>query len=305
MLALISTLVKFSRPHTIVHTTLAPTIISRVILRYVDQDATNHYWDVLPIAIAFILINVFIVGINQIYDIPMDKINKPYLPLASGELSVESAWKILTVVLVVSVWAISYATSPVVFGLWLYVLVVGTMYSLPMIRLKKQWLSVAIAITTCRGLVFPLCLAVHLADKVGVAALDVPAVRYILIFSTLWALNISIFKDLPDTLGDSAEAIATLPIKFGLTAVFRGCLAIMVAAWASSSIEFIKSMSGTASISTMVLHAAVRVAQLAVLASNTCLMQIDKPNLAGLTAFYTKIVWGFMYLEWVFLPLWF
>jgi hypothetical protein len=34
-----------------------------------------------------LLMNVAIVGINQIYDVDIDKVNKPYLPLASGELS--------------------------------------------------------------------------------------------------------------------------------------------------------------------------------------------------------------------------
>ena len=31
--------------------------------------------------------NVCIVGINQLYDVEIDRVNKPYLPLASGELS--------------------------------------------------------------------------------------------------------------------------------------------------------------------------------------------------------------------------
>lgn len=31
--------------------------------------------------------NICIVGLNQIFDVPIDRINKPYLPLASGELS--------------------------------------------------------------------------------------------------------------------------------------------------------------------------------------------------------------------------
>ena len=29
--------------------------------------------------------NLFIVGINQIYDIDIDQINKPFLPIAAGE----------------------------------------------------------------------------------------------------------------------------------------------------------------------------------------------------------------------------
>lgn len=35
--------------------------------------------------------NVSIVGLNQLYDVEIDKINKPYLPLASGEMTQSQA----------------------------------------------------------------------------------------------------------------------------------------------------------------------------------------------------------------------
>ena len=34
-----------------------------------------------------LLMNICIVGLNQIFDVPIDRVNKPYLPLASGEFS--------------------------------------------------------------------------------------------------------------------------------------------------------------------------------------------------------------------------
>lgn len=34
-----------------------------------------------------LLMNICIVGLNQLYDVEIDRVNKPYLPLASGELS--------------------------------------------------------------------------------------------------------------------------------------------------------------------------------------------------------------------------
>ena len=42
--------------------------------------------------IVSLLVNVYIVGLNQLYDVEIDKINKPYLPIASGELSKRSGW---------------------------------------------------------------------------------------------------------------------------------------------------------------------------------------------------------------------
>ena len=44
-----------------------------------------------------LLMNVYIVGLNQIYDIDIDKVNKPYLPLASGEFSFITGIALVTI----------------------------------------------------------------------------------------------------------------------------------------------------------------------------------------------------------------
>ncbi len=54
----------------------------------------------VPLAQALIpalLMNVCIVGINQMYDVDIDRINKPYLPLASGALNMAEGCGIVVV----------------------------------------------------------------------------------------------------------------------------------------------------------------------------------------------------------------
>lgn len=34
-----------------------------------------------------VLMNIYVVGLNQLFDVEIDKVNKPYLPLASGKFS--------------------------------------------------------------------------------------------------------------------------------------------------------------------------------------------------------------------------
>ena len=55
--------------------------------------------------IAALACNVFITGLNQITDIEIDRINKPHLPLASGEISSAEAkkWVALALVTALSV----------------------------------------------------------------------------------------------------------------------------------------------------------------------------------------------------------
>lgn len=40
------------------------------------------------------LANLYVASINQLSDVDIDKINKPHLPLASGELSIETGTRL-------------------------------------------------------------------------------------------------------------------------------------------------------------------------------------------------------------------
>ncbi len=90
-------LYKFTRPHTIRGTILASFAGTTRALVDTPGAITNANWSVmLPRAIigmvALLLGNAFIVGINQIFDEDIDKLNKPFLPVASGEMSKPFAW---------------------------------------------------------------------------------------------------------------------------------------------------------------------------------------------------------------------
>lgn len=90
-------LYKFTRPHTIRGTILAS--IAGTVRALVDTPGAiaNAQWGaMLPRAVigmvALLLGNAFIVGINQIFDKDIDVMNKPFLPVASGEMSESVAW---------------------------------------------------------------------------------------------------------------------------------------------------------------------------------------------------------------------
>lgn len=90
-------LYKFTRPHTIRGTILASIAGTTRALTDTPGAIANAQWGALmPRAIigmvALLLGNAFIVGINQIFDEKIDKMNKPFLPVASGEMSKRFAW---------------------------------------------------------------------------------------------------------------------------------------------------------------------------------------------------------------------
>jgi len=90
-------LYKFTRPHTIRGTVLASIAGTTRALVDTPGALANANWGyMLPRAVigmvALLLGNAFIVGINQIFDADIDKLNKPFLPVASGEMSGKAAW---------------------------------------------------------------------------------------------------------------------------------------------------------------------------------------------------------------------
>jgi hypothetical protein len=90
-------LYKFTRPHTIRGTVLASIAgTTRALIDTPGAIATANWNALLPRAvigmIALLLGNAYIVGINQIFDKDIDVMNKPFLPVASGEMSEKVAW---------------------------------------------------------------------------------------------------------------------------------------------------------------------------------------------------------------------
>merc|ERR1712070_300148 len=101
--------------------------------------------------VALLAGNAFIVGINQIFDEDIDRINKPFLPIAARELSRRSAWAFLAVCGVTGPLIVRNFFSPVIFWLYMAGTVAGTLYSVPPFHFKRSPLMAAITISCCRG----------------------------------------------------------------------------------------------------------------------------------------------------------
>jgi homogentisate phytyltransferase / homogentisate geranylgeranyltransferase len=120
----------------------------------------RHVWSadarvgLVTALVAALAANVSIVGLNQCCDIDLDRVNKPYLPLASGEWSAHTGWLVsgLTGVLAVGI-AYASASAPLLATVVGSILL-GIVYSvqLPFMRWKKSPLAAAACIVTVRSL---------------------------------------------------------------------------------------------------------------------------------------------------------
>ncbi len=216
---------QFSRPHTIIGTSLSVWALA-FLANSPEQLFGLYGWSVLTAWIACLGGNVFIVGLNQLTDIDIDKINKPHLPVAAGEFSVKTGWLIVllsgTIALLLSIFS----------GLWLMVTVVsslaiGTMYSLPPVRLKRFPLLAAMCIFTVRGVVVNLGLFAHFRDVSSQPVVITPTVWLLTVFIIVFTVAIAIFKDVPDMEGDQQYRIKTFTLLLGKRKIFNLSLGII------------------------------------------------------------------------------
>lgn len=84
---------RFGRPHTLIGTTIS--IVSVTACAVDNQEQLQEKAVLVSLGVAVLtslLMNIYIVGLNQMTDIAIDRVNKPQLPVASGELTVSQGW---------------------------------------------------------------------------------------------------------------------------------------------------------------------------------------------------------------------
>ncbi|MCD9644737.1 hypothetical protein HAX54_033159 [Datura stramonium] len=208
---------RFLRPHTIRGTALGSlSLVTRALIENPNLIRWSLVLKAFSGLIALICGNGYIVGINQIYDIGIDKVNKPYLPIAAGDLSVQSAWFLVLLFAVAGLLIVGMNFGPFITSLYCLGLFLGTIYSVPPFRLKRFAVIAFLIIATVRG--FLLNYGVYYATRaaLGLSFEWSSPVAFITAFVTLFALVIAITKDLPDVEGDRKFQISTLATKLGV-----------------------------------------------------------------------------------------
>ncbi|WP_072622162.1 homogentisate phytyltransferase [Spirulina major] len=281
---------QFSRPHTIIGTSLSVLALAAIALAQSPTAAVSP----LTVAIAWVAClggNIYIVGLNQLEDIEIDRINKPHLPLAAGVFSPAQGRGI---VITAGIGAIALAlTHP-----WLLFtvgisLIIGTAYSLPPIRLKRFSLWAALCILTVRGGVVNVGLYRYFQGATG----GIPGPVWVLTGFILWfTIAIALFKDVPDLDGDRQYRIQTVTILLGKRAVFRICCGLIVACYGAMigvGLLGIPGINGAVMIAT---HTALAIA---LLWRSRGVDLAQKPEIAR---FY-QFIWLLFFLEYLLFPL--
>ncbi|HEY7620866.1 MAG TPA: homogentisate phytyltransferase [Solirubrobacteraceae bacterium] len=197
---------RFGRPHTLIGTSLS--IVGLYVIA-ASQHRASGVVDLLWTLLAGACVNVFIVGINQVEDVEIDRLNKPWLPIAAGDLSLEAARRIVAVAAIAPL-AMAVTQGAAELVAVSVALAVGWAYSCPPLRLKRFPALAAGSIMFVRSLVVNLGVWLHVAGtpvSAGVWALTAVTVPF--------SFAIAVLKDVPDIEGDRRFGIATFSVRLG------------------------------------------------------------------------------------------
>jgi 4-hydroxybenzoate polyprenyltransferase len=161
-------------------------------------------------------------ALNQIYDLEIDRVNKPTRPIPSGRLTIAEAWvftAITYVVALVLAWLVVPAETTVsamarsrheCFWLVLIAVVCTLLYSIPPARTKRLgiWANVTIAI--------PRGTLLKVAGWSAVKTIAGVEPWYIGGIFGLFLLGATTTKDFADMEGDRLGGCRTLPIQYGV-----------------------------------------------------------------------------------------
>ena len=152
-------------------------------------------------------------ALNQIYDLDIDRVNKPKRPLPSGRLTIAQAWwftNITYALALVLAWLVAPGGRHECFWLVVVAVVCTFLYSVPPFRTKRLgiWANVTIAIP--RGVLLKVAGWSSVKTIVGVEPWYIGA-----IFG-LFLLGATTTKDFADMEGDRRGGCRTLPIQYGV-----------------------------------------------------------------------------------------
>ncbi|KAJ9557766.1 hypothetical protein OSB04_012380 [Centaurea solstitialis] len=178
--------------------------VSLLAVQRLSDFSPLFFMGVLEAIVAAFFMNIYIVGLNQLSDIEIDKVNKPYLPLASGEYSVKTG------VIIVSSFAVM----------------------LPMLRWKRFALVAAMCILAVRAVIVQIAFYLHIQTFVyGRVAVFPKPVIFATGFMSFFSVVIALFKDIPDIVGDKIFGIQSFTVRLGQKRVFWICILLLEVAY--------------------------------------------------------------------------
>jgi len=206
---------EFSRPFTLVAPALGFLSGGLTAIGAAPREAWSGELLLYPLigALMAAVLNAASNALNQIYDLEIDRINKPTRPLPTGRISLSDAW-VFTWITYAIAWLLAWFVAPggrhECFWIVAIATIITFLYSAPPFRTKQLgiWANVTIAI--------PRGVLLKVAGWSAVKTVFGLEPWYIGAIFGLFLLGASTTKDFADMEGDASGGCRTLPIEFGV-----------------------------------------------------------------------------------------
>ncbi len=278
---------RFGRPHTLIGTALS--VVGLYLIAAAESDAPGAA-DLLATLIAGLTVNIAITGVNQLTDVEIDRVNKPFLPIAAGDLSMRAGRAIViactAIPLAMAVTQGVAETVAVGAGL-----AVGALYSLPPFRFKRFPVAASLCITGVRSIVVNLGVYWHFAGDIS------PPVWALCLFVLPFSFAIAVLKDVPDLEGDRRYSIRTFTVRLGGGRVFAIGMAALAVAY-GGMIFVAPFLLADYAQPVVLIVGHVAAAALLWYWSRTA----DPRDREAFTRFYMR-VWALFFLEYLLVPI--
>jgi len=208
-------LLEFSRPFTLVAPALGFASGAATAAGAAPPESWSPALLIYPLIglVMAAVLNAASNALNQIYDLEIDRINKPRRPLPSGKLSLQNAWTFTFITYAIALalaWFVSPAGRRECFWIVVVATIITILYSAPPFRTKRLgiWANVTIAI--------PRGVLLKVAGWSAVKTIAGTEPWFIGAIFGLFLLGASTTKDFADMEGDARGGCRTLPIMYGV-----------------------------------------------------------------------------------------
>ncbi|MCL7048334.1 hypothetical protein MKW94_007226 [Papaver nudicaule] len=313
---------RFTRPHTIIGTVAGIISVSLLPIETAADLSLNFVVGVVKALIPALLMNIYVVGLNQLFDVEIDKINKPDLPIAAGDLSMANGITIVSASSILSLaMGLTFQSPPLLCALIIsfffgsvysiemitfqyicpvisfYFPILVLSFQLPFLRWKRHAFLAATCILSVRALVVQLAFFVHMQKYVlGKPIAITRSLVFATFFMCFFSAVIALFKDIPDVDGDRDFGIQSFTVSLGQEKVFWLCVNLLLVAYGAAITVGATSSFAISKILTVLGHS--------VLGSILWLRarHVDLTSKADITSFY-MFIWKLFYMEYLLIPL--
>ncbi|CAM8888779.1 unnamed protein product [Rhodiola kirilowii] len=289
---------RFSRAYVLIGRFIGVLSMSLLAMEKLSDFSPLYLKGLLKASVAAALMHLYVVGLNQLTDIEIDKVNKPYLPLASGEYSYKTGSLIVAFSAIVSFcigwtegsWPLFWA----LFGDFL----IGTVYSvdLPLLRWKRSGFLAAVCIVLLWGVFLPvpcyLHFQTHLLQKPAIFSMPL---IFTTVFVSFFSVIIALVKDIPDIEGDKMFGIQSYTSRLGQERVFWICVTLLEMAYGAAICVGAMSPNLWSKWAMVVGHSIMAMALW------NRAKQTDVKNKDATQAFY-MFIWKLLYAEYLLVP---